>query len=159
MKPFTRRLVGVVACAAVLAGVSGRAHAVEGVVLIDQARAIEGGVTAGDGPGFPVEINQPGSYRLSGNLTVANPNTTAIRIKSTNVTLDLNGFTIQGPPRCWQAGPHARGKSFRRCRTRAHVVAAAQVAATVALAVAAAQPRPAIRPGCTWAHSRRQGRV
>jgi parallel beta-helix repeat protein len=37
-------------------------------------------------------ISQPGSYYLSGNLAVTNPS--GISITATNVTLDLNGFTI-----------------------------------------------------------------
>jgi hypothetical protein len=73
------------------------AEAVDGVVLIDQNRASAGNITPGDLPGFPVTISRPGSYRLSGNLDVANPDTTAIEITANNVTLDLNGFTIQGP--------------------------------------------------------------
>jgi hypothetical protein len=66
------------------------AHAVDGVTLIDQA------VVAASG-GFPYEIKQPGSYRLSGNLVVsANVNSLAdgIHILADAVTLDLNGFSI-----------------------------------------------------------------
>ncbi len=74
-----------------------QAHAVDGVTLINQAKALAGGVTPGDAPGFPVTISQPGSYRLMGNLTVPDGNTTAIVITHPRVTLDLNGFAIQGP--------------------------------------------------------------
>ena len=42
----------------------------DGVIEINQARALQGGVTEGDTPGFPVTISQSGSYRLTGNLTV-----------------------------------------------------------------------------------------
>ena len=73
------------------------AHAVDGQVLINQARAMSGGVTPGDAPGFPVTISEPGSYRLSSNLVVPNNATTAIEIAASNVTLDLNGFAILGP--------------------------------------------------------------
>jgi hypothetical protein len=86
--------------AAVFSGMSANAYAVDGVILIDQSRALAGNVTPGDAPGFPVELNQPGSYRLASNLTVSNPNTTAIKINATNVTLDLNGFAIQGVTEC-----------------------------------------------------------
>jgi hypothetical protein len=68
-----------------------------GAIVIDQARAEAGGVTAGDAPGFPVTISQPGSYRLQGNLTLPDANTTGIVITSPNVTLDLAGFAILGP--------------------------------------------------------------
>ncbi|MFZ0929787.1 MAG: hypothetical protein WAN11_14365 [Syntrophobacteraceae bacterium] len=78
----------------------GRVHAVDGVVLIDQARANAGGVTPGDTRGFPVTISRSGSYRLSSNLTVTKANTTCIEITSDDVTLDLNGFTISGPTVC-----------------------------------------------------------
>jgi hypothetical protein len=70
------------------------------VVLIDQKHALAGGVTPGDAPGFPVTISQPGSYRLSGNPTVPDLNTTAIHITADRVTLDLNGFSISGPAAC-----------------------------------------------------------
>jgi hypothetical protein len=72
-------------------------YAVDGVVLIDQAAALAGGVTATDGPGFPVVISEPGSYRLSSDLLApAGPSGTAIWIESDNVTLDLNGFSVIG---------------------------------------------------------------
>jgi hypothetical protein len=59
--------------------------AVDGVTLIDQATVTAGG-------GFPYQIAQPGSYRLSGNLVP--PGTGAINITAADVTLDLNGFSI-----------------------------------------------------------------
>lgn len=80
-----------------------RARAVDGVIEINQARALAGGVVATDAPGFPVSINEAGSYRLTSNLTVpaSDPaNTGAILIQTNNVTIDLNGFTIQGPSNC-----------------------------------------------------------
>ena len=69
------------------------AFAVDGVVLINQATVMAAG-------GFPYTITQPGSYKLSGNLTVPNINTGAIVIASDNVTLDLNGFALIGPAVC-----------------------------------------------------------
>ena len=76
------------------------AFAVDGVIEINQAKAIAGGVTPGDAPGFPVTIDTPGSYRLTGNLTVPDANTDAIDIGASNVTVDLNGFAIIGPTVC-----------------------------------------------------------
>ena len=76
------------------------AWAVDGVILIDQNKATAGSVTPGDAPGFPVSINQPGSYKLTGDLTVPDANTTAIEINASHVTLDLNGFAILGPTDC-----------------------------------------------------------
>ncbi len=90
----------------------GNAHAVlrstaDGVVLIDQVRGINGGVTPGDSRGFPVIISEPGSYRLSGNLTITKVNTNGIEITVGDVTLDLNGFTIVGPSAGSGIGVHA----------------------------------------------------
>ncbi len=74
---------------------------VEGVVLISQDAAVAGGVSgACDTPGFPVTICQPGSYRLSSNLTVPDANTNGIVIDADRVTLDLNGLSISGPAVC-----------------------------------------------------------
>ena len=58
------------------------ALAVDGVREINQACALSGGCSAGDAPGFPVEITTDGSYRLTGNLAVGsgNGNVTAISI-------------------------------------------------------------------------------
>jgi hypothetical protein len=84
----------------VFAAATSSLYAVDGVVLIDQSHALAGNVTTGDTPGFPITISQPGSYKLSSNLTVPDANTTAIQIKANNVTLDLNGFSILGPVVC-----------------------------------------------------------
>lgn len=96
-KAITRRLAG---AAAIVVALAAPAHAVDGVIEINQARALAGGVTAGDEPGFPVTISQPGSYRLTGSLTVPDANTTAIVITESFVTVDLNGFSIVGPVVC-----------------------------------------------------------
>ncbi|MCB1865761.1 MAG: right-handed parallel beta-helix repeat-containing protein [Chromatiales bacterium] len=86
---------GVVAALAFgLLSFSVAAPAVDGVVEINQARALAGGVTPGDAPGFPVTISAPGSYRLTGNLATGAHAVTAIQIEADYVTVDLNGFTI-----------------------------------------------------------------
>ena len=76
----------------------------DGAVLINQAAALAGDITSGDAPGFPVEIHEPGLYRLVGNLDTRDQptpwNLNAIEIKSEGVTLDLNGFQIRGPTSC-----------------------------------------------------------
>ena len=82
-----------------LTGICSGLHAVDGVVLINQASALAGNVTEGDGPGFPVIISRSGSYRLISDLVVSS-DVTAIRITAPNVTLDLNGFSIIGPGGC-----------------------------------------------------------
>lgn len=65
---------------------------------------VSAGCFSGDSGGFPVEITQPGSYRLTSNLEI-NQNTTAIRISADDVTLDLNGFAVRGPATCSTTSP------------------------------------------------------
>ena len=69
------------------------ARAADGVIEINQASIEAAG-------GFPIEITESGSYRLTGNLTVDDVNTTAIWVRTPYVTVDLNGFSIQGPVEC-----------------------------------------------------------
>lgn len=64
---------------------------VDATVLIDQATA--------NTAGFPLKLNQPGQYKLMSNLVVpAGKN--AIQVLSSDVTIDLNGFTIQSDGVC-----------------------------------------------------------
>jgi hypothetical protein len=81
-----------------LAGATGRAHAVDGVVEINQTCATSGGCYAGDPQGYPVSISAQGSYRLTSNLVIPGgtgaANTDGILITASDVTLDLNGFSI-----------------------------------------------------------------
>jgi len=69
------------------------AMAVDGVRLLRQPRT------------FPIVISNPGSYRLGGNLTVSTPDTTAIDAEASDVTIDLNDFTIAGPVTCTGTPP------------------------------------------------------
>jgi hypothetical protein len=89
-------------------GLSGQVRAVDGVTEINQAKALAGGVTPGDSPGFPVAIlSTSGSFRLTSNLTVPDVDTTAIILSTTfpvDVTIDLNGFSIIGPVECERVG-------------------------------------------------------
>jgi hypothetical protein len=64
------------------------AFAVDGTTLINQSSVTAAG-------GFPFTISQPGSYKLSSNLTPNNNG--ALVISASDVTLDLNGFTISCP--------------------------------------------------------------
>lgn len=77
-------------------------YAADGQQEINQACAVNTGCFEGDGPGFPVTISQPGSYRLTGNLdlTAENPATNGIDISAPATTVDLGGFQIIGPARC-----------------------------------------------------------
>lgn len=92
------RIASSAACIAWLCGISAQALAVDGVILIDQNKALAGNVTPGDTPGFPVSITRPGSYRLASDLVVADIDVSGIVIETSGgVSIDLNGFAIRGP--------------------------------------------------------------
>lgn len=76
------------------------ANAVDGVVEINEARALPGSVTPGDLPGYPVTLDQPGSYQLTSDLSVSGPNDDAIQITASDVSVDLNGFTVRCVDAC-----------------------------------------------------------
>src|SRR5262245_49658786 len=76
------------------------AAAVDGVIEINQVSALAGGITPGDGAGFPVTLTQPGSYRLTGNLEIPTLGIGAIVVTAADVSIDLNGFAILGQNVC-----------------------------------------------------------
>ncbi len=76
------------------------ARAAEGVIEINQARALAGGVTVGDSPGFPVTLSTPGSYVLTSDLTVTGTSAHGIQVSADDISIDLGGFRIQGPVSC-----------------------------------------------------------
>jgi len=80
------------------------ARAVDGRIEINQARALAGGVTPGDTPGFPVTLSTRGSYVLTSNLTVTDPASDGIQATVNGVTIDLNGFEVAGPVVCTGLG-------------------------------------------------------
>jgi len=67
----------------------------QGEILITQAKANAGNVTPGDAAGFPVTLSLPGAYQLASNLQPP-ANKAGIRITSHRVTIDLNGFQLNG---------------------------------------------------------------
>lgn len=83
-------------------GAAGVAVAGEGILEINQASVAASG-------GFPFVIASPGSYRLTGNVVMASPGPTAIRIDAADVYLDLNGFALIGPEPCGHALPNPGG--------------------------------------------------
>ncbi len=91
--------------AALVALAARSAPADDGVVEINQASALAGSIP-GDAPGFPVTITQPGSYRLTGSLTISDPNTDVIEVSASDVSIDLNGFGITGVTFCGGAPPN-----------------------------------------------------
>ena len=76
------------------------ALAVDGVLEINQACAVNTGCFSGDAAGLPVTITAAGSYRLTGNLTVPDENTDGITVSANDVGIDLNNFAIIGPVTC-----------------------------------------------------------
>ncbi len=80
--------------ALLLLALAGPALAVDGVIEINQTCAVNTGCSVGDSAGLPVSITNPGSYRLTSNLTTGSKQVTAILITTSDVTVDLNGFTI-----------------------------------------------------------------
>jgi len=80
---------------AFVAGIATPGSAVDGVIEINQACAVNTGCLGGDPPGLPVSIGSPGSYRLTGSLTLPDANTHGVIVSASDVTLDLNGFAIQ----------------------------------------------------------------
>jgi len=102
--PFVR-----VALAALLVAASAApAHAASSfIVRINLSSAMNGNVTPGDQPGFPVTITRPGNYQLTGNLDIRKLptpwNVTVIQVTTDDVTIDLNGFEIRGSVACTSA--------------------------------------------------------
>jgi hypothetical protein len=77
------------------------ARATDGALEINQACATSAsGCLPGDAAGFPVTITQPGSYRLTSNLKLLTATETAIQSQASQVTIDLNGFSIEGVTLC-----------------------------------------------------------
>jgi hypothetical protein len=88
--------------AALVLSLAGSVAADEGRREINQACALVG-CFAGDSAGFPVVLTTPGSYVLTGNLSVADPSQHGISTQSAVdgvFTIDLNGFEIAGPVTC-----------------------------------------------------------
>lgn len=67
---------------------------VVGLMLHGSARA-QTKITKPSG-GLPYKIKTSGSYFLGSNLAVTTKTTTAIIVSASNVTINLNGFTISG---------------------------------------------------------------
>jgi hypothetical protein len=84
--------------------------ATDGVIEINHAQALAGGVTGGDSAGYPVTIDE-GSYRLTSDLDLRDiipANTHAIEVNVggfASVSIDLNGFSILGSATCTFSPP------------------------------------------------------
>jgi len=82
-----------------LFGLSNLVSAEDGVLTLNSI-CVGFGCVPGDSSGFPITINNPGSYKLTSNLVSNSTSSHVIDILSDNVTLDLNGFSIIGPRTC-----------------------------------------------------------
>jgi len=110
--PLKKYLLATSLLAAV--GFAGSSHAVDGVFEISESCAISFGCFDGDSAGFPVTITEPGSYRLTSNLTTDSVDTTLIDITADNVSIDLNGFGLIGPVSCTGDEPTCSGGGIGR---------------------------------------------
>jgi hypothetical protein len=72
---------------------------VPGLAWADNGRVEINQITVAANGGFPFTISTPGSYVLTSDLEVADASD-ALVIAVDDVSLDLNGFTIQGPHVC-----------------------------------------------------------
>jgi len=91
-----------IACLVFATWAAAVARAGEGRIELNGAAAEAGGVTLGDAPGYPVTLDRPGSYLLTGNLVVP-AGVDGVLATSDGVDLDLNGFAILGSAVC--SGP------------------------------------------------------
>lgn len=89
----------------------------EGGVEINHAGALAG-IDASDPPGYPVELFNPGRYRLTGDLSPP-PGIDAIQVMASDVSLDLKGHQLLGTGvpgaagiRSW-AGPAQQNVTIR----------------------------------------------
>ena len=74
---------------------TGPAVAVDGEILITQAKALQGNVTPNDTAGFPITISRAGVYKLAGTLTPPQ-NSAGFQVTAANVTIDFDGFQLLG---------------------------------------------------------------
>ncbi len=71
--------------------------AVVGLVFVGLPQAARAQTKLKPGQCCPVKVKKSGSYILTGNLEPNNPNTDAIEVSASNVTIDLGGYSIVGP--------------------------------------------------------------
>jgi len=75
----------------------------DGAIEINQS-CVDVGCFESDSPGFPIEIEWPGVYRLTSDLSLG-LGQIAVILETSDVTFDLNGFTIKGSFFCNGALP------------------------------------------------------
>jgi len=96
-----KRSAAVFFVAVAMLGFGASAGAVDGTIEINQAKVLAAG-------GFPYVVSNPGSYRLTGNLTVP-ASAFGIKVNAPSVTVDLNGFSMTGSDKFSGVGVNAFG--------------------------------------------------
>ena len=92
------RRVLIASCLSIIFGfAASHSLASDGRIEINQVRALAGGITPADGPGFPVQLSEPGSYLLTSDLVVPTGNV-GIELHADEIHLDLGGFAIRNEP-------------------------------------------------------------
>ena len=66
-----------------------------GPILLTQAKALAGGITPGDAPGFPITLSKSGSYVFKSNL-LPPAGVNGIEVTVPYVTIDFDGFLLHG---------------------------------------------------------------
>jgi hypothetical protein len=91
--------------ASLLLLLAGAVHAIDGQYEINAA-CVSLGCFPGDTAGWPVTITESGSYVLSSNLTTEDNNQVLISVQASNVSINLNGFSLIGPVSCSGVPPN-----------------------------------------------------
>lgn len=101
-----RPCVAVFLSSLAVSAIAQTASADDGTLEINQKCATQSGCFKGDAKGFPVTIDGSAgrSTVLTSDLEVPDSNTTAILVQATDVSVDLNGFSIRGTTTCSFAG-------------------------------------------------------
>ena len=66
-----------------------------GPIVLTQAKALAGGITPGDAPGFPITLSKSGSYVFKSNL-LPPAGVNGIEVTVPYVTIDFDGFLLHG---------------------------------------------------------------
>lgn len=111
--------------AATLAGSAPATAAAGSATPIDQAQAMAGGVTPGDAAGFPITLSRPGVYKLTSHLSPGQRD--GIVVTAPGVTIDLNGYSIEGPARCSRQADSAQVRCSGAADTRVGIRASQAV--------------------------------
>jgi hypothetical protein len=80
---------------AAMAWVFTAAEAFANPVVITQDKAMSGGITPGDNPGFPITLSRRGSYIFESDI-LPTSGANGIEVTMPYVTIDLNGFLLHG---------------------------------------------------------------